>query len=547
MNKLWKLTKVMLKTSFASTQLKVSKKPWLNYLFLAIVLVALLPSFGLYYYGADNLIKLLQPLNQQAIVVNLVVALNSVLIFVMSLLFLPTIYFFSKDVELYLPFPIKPYEIISGKFLVALMMEYLILLFSYVPPMLAYLMNDFSLFLLMGFILLFILLPILPLILASLFVMIGTRFLPFMKNKNFMTITLGALSLVLALAFSLGLQNMSFVDDPNQLLDLVLSGGINLASFMFTYLPPVKFVADFIVNQNFFALLLFAVVVALSYGLLLVVSNQIYFTTVTSIQESKTTTRKVELSRQNKQVKSLAYFKKELLILFRTPAYLMNNVLGAFIIPFFMIVPLFLSDQSESTEIFSLLRQLELPLRLALPIGLLLGMGLAIFNSGSNMIAATAISRDKHQINANLSMPFAYNQQLIVKAAVGSFMSLIVSYLILLILLLFSPNLWLLVVSALIPCLIVTYVINLLSVYIDALFPKLRWQNEQEAVKNNFNGVIALFGSWTILGGLIALYFLLTPPLLLFSVFILLVFILIGFLIQQLIKRQETSLKEKLV
>lgn len=547
MNKLFKLTKVMLKTSFASTQVKVSKKPWLNYLFFGIFVLALLPSFGLYYYGADNLIKLLQPLNQEAIVVNLVVAVNTVLIFVMSLLFLPTIYFFSKDVELYLPLPIKPYEIISGKFLVALLMEYLILLFSYVPPMLAYLVNDFSIFLLFGFILLFFLLPILPLILSSLVVIIGTRFLPFMKNKNFMTITLGALSLVFALAFSLGLQNASFVDDPNQLLELVLSGGNSLANLMFTYLPPVKFVADFIVNQNFFALLLFTIVVVLSYGLLLVVSNQIYFTTVTSIQESKTTTRKVELSRQNKQVKSFAYFKKELLILFRTPAYLMNNVLGAFIIPIVMIVPLFLADQSESTEILSFLKQLDLPISLTLPIGLLLGMALAIFNSGSNMIAATAVSRDKHQIDANLSMPFAYDQQLLVKAAVGSFMSLIVSYLILLIVLIFSPNLWLLILSALIPCFIVTCVSNLLSVYIDALFPKLRWQNEQEAVKNNFNGVIALFGSWSVLGGLVGLYFILTPPLLVFSIFILLFFILIGFLIQQLIKRQVTSLKEKLV
>lgn len=547
MNKLFKLTKVMLKTSFASTQVKVSKKPWLNYLFFGIFVLALLPSFGLYYYGADNLIKLLQPLNQQAIVVNLVVAINTVLIFVMSLLFLPTIYFFSKDVELYLPLPIKPYEIISGKFLVALLMEYLILLFSYVPPMLAYLVNDFSIFLLVGFILLFFLLPILPLILSSLVVIIGTHFLPFMKNKNFMTITLGALSLVFALAFSLGLQNASFVDDPNQLLELVLSGGNSLANLMFTYLPPVKFVADFIVNQNFLALLLFTIVVVLSYGLLLVVSNQIYFTTVTSIQESKTTTRKVELSRQNKQLKSFAYFKKELLILFRTPAYLMNNVLGAFIIPFVMIVPLFLADQSESTEILSFLKQLDLPISLTLPVGLLLGMALAIFNSGSNMIAATAVSRDKHQIDANLSMPFAYDQQLHVKAAVGSFMSLIVSYLILFIILIFSPNLWFLILSALIPCFIVTYVSNLLSVYIDALFPKLRWQNEQEAVKNNFNGVIALFGSWTVVGGLVALYVLLTPPLLVFSSIILLVFILIGFLIQQLIKRQVTSLKEKLV
>ncbi|HHX07437.1 MAG TPA: hypothetical protein GX741_03375, partial [Erysipelothrix sp.] len=165
----------------------------------------------------------------------------------------------------------------------------------------------------------------------------------------------------------------------------------------------------------------------------------------------------------------------------------------------------------------------------------------------SNMIAATAVSRDKHQIDANLSMPFAYDQQLLVKAAVGSFMSLIVSYLILFIILIFSPNLWFLILSALIPCFIVTYVSNLLSVYIDALFPKLRWQNEQEAVKNNFNGVIALFGSWTVVGGLVALYVLLTPPLLVFSSIILLVFILIGFLIQQLIKRQVTSLKEKLV
>ena len=547
MRRLWLITKVMLKTSSTSAQLSISKRKWVNLIFYAVLLVSILPSFGLLYWLVDNMITMLKVVNQQAVVINLVVTLNTILIFLLSLLVLPTIYFFSKDVELYLPLPIKPFEIISGKFIVALLMEYVILLFSYVPPVLAYVKHEPTLFMIVGFTIVFFLLPILPLLVASLIILLGTRYIPFMKNKNYMTIFIGTLSLVFAVALSIVIQNTSISFESQEMLHLILTGGVSLASTMFTFLPPVRFVANFIVNNSYVSLLLFALSTAAMYALFLFIADKIYFITVTSIQESKTTNRKITVNRQNRSSRNWAYFKKELWLLIRTPAYLMNNVLPAFIVPILMVVPFFLSDASEGAEIMQMIKDFQMPKDLIIPIGILLGAGLAIFNSGSNMTSATAISRDKHQINHNLSIPFPYYQQLIIKSLVGSLITLLANGFILFVIAMFFPSLLMIVLIALLPCVIVTVSLNLLAVYIDAWLPRLRWENEQQAVKNNWNGMITMFGSWTLLGLTVLLYFQFEPPLLLFSLGIFLLFVGLGLLIYNLIKKQEDTLRDRIM
>ncbi|MDD3422117.1 MAG: hypothetical protein PHF91_01070, partial [Bacilli bacterium] len=40
--------------------------------------------------------------------------------------------------------------------------------------------------------------------------------------------------------------------------------------------------------------------------------------------------------------------------------------------------------------------------------------------------------------------------------------------------------------------------INYLAIFIDAKRPKLEWLNETQAVKNNTNGVIYMFGTWAV-------------------------------------------------
>ena len=48
---------------------------------------------------------------------------------------------------------------------------------------------------------------------------------------------------------------------------------------------------------------------------------------------------------------------------------------------------------------------------------------------------------------------------------------------------------------------------NLLGIIIDLINPKLKWDSEQKAVKQNLNGIITMFGGAAIIGGMIFLLF----------------------------------------
>ena len=49
-----------------------------------------------------------------------------------------------------------------------------------------------------------------------------------------------------------------------------------------------------------------------------------------------------------------------------------------------------------------------------------------------------------------------------------------------------------------------TILMNYIGIFIDMAHPKLNWDSENAAVKQNFNGVFYMFGIW-IIGGLITL------------------------------------------
>ncbi|HAM31908.1 MAG TPA: hypothetical protein DCP49_10820 [Erysipelotrichaceae bacterium] len=54
-----------------------------------------------------------------------------------------------------------------------------------------------------------------------------------------------------------------------------------------------------------------------------------------------------------------------------------------------------------------------------------------------------------------------------------------------------------------------TILINEIAILIDGLHPKLNWEDETAAVKNNMNVIAELFLSWLVLGLFAALFFLL--------------------------------------
>jgi len=189
---------------------------------------------------------------------------------------------------------------------------------------------------------------------------------------------------------------------------------------------------------------------------------------------------------------------KELRLVFRSPTVFMNCVLIAFIMPIILgasFIPLM--NSGELTEIIDLIdftnpRVASMALVAMCAIGLFMG--------GMASVAATAISREGNNFFIMKYLPVSYSTQLNAKAVSGLIILLpAFLFMIIPIQIVLGAPIWLFACGVLL-ALPGMVIVNYLGLYIDLVRPKLTWDNEQAAVKQNLNSMIPMFGSWVVAG-----------------------------------------------
>ena len=182
-----------------------------------------------------------------------------------------------------------------------------------------------------------------------------------------------------------------------------------------------------------------------------------------------------------------AYTLKELKILFRTPAFLMNCVIMNFLWPVFILIPVFTQPNmlKDINKLSGFINDEKV-----LAIVLIVGFAISLFVSSTNGITATSISREGQNIFVNKYIPMRYKDQIMAKVLAGVILS---GFGILLIIVMaaafIKPALSFVVMLALVALIGVVFS-GFLGIFIDLSNPKLDWDNEQRAVKNNLNLVI---------------------------------------------------------
>ena len=130
MSNIWPLIKFGLKTNFRVSILshlfRTDKRiPW----FMALIVPVGLFIAGGVYYGYWTFFKLLfqvlQPIHQENALLTLVIISAQMLVLVFGFFYIISAYYFSTDLEMLIPLPIKPRHVISGKFITILISEYL--------------------------------------------------------------------------------------------------------------------------------------------------------------------------------------------------------------------------------------------------------------------------------------------------------------------------------------------------------------------------------------------------------------------------------------
>jgi ABC-2 type transport system permease protein len=292
---------------------------------------------------------------------------------------------------------------------------------------------------------------------------------------------------------------------------MILNDKNSLVNIITKAFPSAKLSSLSIINYDsfngFIFLMLFIAVNIIAFVLIMFLGEKLYFKGLIGLSQSTAKQVKIselkleKISKQNSQIKT--YIIKELRILFRTPAFFINCVITNFMWPIFLIIPFLTEITSNKTKFFKsiqMIRKFSDSINIYV---VLVCFGAVVLLTITNGIASTAISREGKGIFVNKYIPMSYKKQLIAKIVPGIILDG-VSILILFILgcIVLRPSLKM-IAALLIITVLVLIVDLIIGILLDVSFPKLSWDDETKAVKQNFNVLINMAISVALAGLLI--------------------------------------------
>ena len=530
------LLKVQFKNTYGPLEVKGKRSFFRKYAFV-FVLIALLPTLVSFTFLTRDALKLLLPLQQEGIILGLLMAVVSTLIFFFGIFLIPSIFYFSKDIETLLALPLKPENIVLSKFLVALAFEYLTVLFITVPILIGYgsmVMPSLGFYVFLVFVLLLI--PIVPLVLSSIIVMLVMRFLPFAKNKDFFNYLSGFLMLGFAVGINLTTTQLVSSLSQADVLRLLQEGNNSLMNLYSYAMPTLPYAVNSLVRLSVLDLVIMALITLIVLVVFVGLARVWYFKGAIGINETGANRKK--LSDKAYAHSTLlhhpvwTYTLKELRLMIRTPIYFLNNVATALFMPIIFGGMLF-TNLNKDPDIQMLLDSIPWG-HPSLPVWIL-GGGLAIgfFMGSVNLITPTAISREGTNAWFMKIIPMSYKQQLIAKILSGLIISLLGSLAFVIPFAIFFHLSLLNLFHATLGILLATLSMNVWGMVVDVYHPKLIWEQEAVPVKQNINAAFTMLPGF----GLPALIFmgLANTPLHLVEAFGYPVLVLLGLILNGII------------
>ncbi|HSN58947.1 MAG TPA: transporter [Clostridiaceae bacterium] len=496
MNRTLTLTKVLLKNGGSSVK---STRQKLIYL---VVLAAFLPMVMGIGQLVSFLFDTLSMMGQQGVILALALPATVFVIFFFGIMYIMNTFYFSMDIESLLHLPLRPTEILGAKFATVLVYEYLTEAVILIPVLAVYgFKNGESALFYIQAVVIMVLLPVIPLAAAAVLDMVIMRFTNLAKNKDLFRNVSGVLALFLALGLNFYIQSFAEkTTDPAKIMEIVNEGNNSMIQLTTSFFPSTKLAVNSLViggASGALYLLLFAVATAIAFAVFLALGNKLYFKGVIGVSETSSKREALSARELGKGTRAshivYSYTLKELRLLFRTPIYFLNCILMNFLWPLFLIIPFLSQTSAKDQDISALLPYVQGPGAESVTVLAFLAMG--IFITGSNIISSTAISREGSSLFFMKFIPVEYRKQLLAKSLSGAVMGFI--------------GIMMMVPFALFVIKIKAYVVaigiavsipgilfsSLFGLLVDIAMPKLNWDTEQKAVKQNLNGVIAIFVS----------------------------------------------------
>lgn len=512
MNKIWMLTKILLKMNYADVLTDKKKRVLYLFSFLGFMCIGFLFIGSL----ANGMYGVLKQFGQENLLIGMGLAVGSIWVFVFSITTILTVFYYSDDVEMLLPLPLQPAHIITAKFITVLITQYVMASFVLFPIFIVYGLQSGAFITYYIYVLIvYLFFPIIPLVLASLLMTIIMRYTNIAKNKDRSNMLMGLFTLLLVVGINVFIQWKNRSSASGQMADFLNNQSSFLVE-MTNYFPTTYFGAMALIEstswKGILYLLLFAAISFVFYVLFFYVADRTYLKGVIGISNS--TAKKEGISAENFNKATVqnshwkAYVKKEFRILIRTPQFFINCIVQTFVMPIMLFFIIFFVQDGNFAWLNTYIKDSETA-------GLALGLAFCggMFLMGSNVIATTSFSREGRTWYINRYLP--------VKAEGIFFAKVFTAWLInTAILAIFG--LVLIIVGGVSPVFILLWFLlcanglwlnNLIGTRWDAQSADIHWDSEQKMFKGRFNSLwnflVNLLLVGITVGGVCVLFFLL--------------------------------------
>ena len=457
-----------------------------------VILIALAEVIGIYTFMMIQLYKGGFVISAPQIVLTMAAVVSGVIALIFGIFYILSTVFLAKDTEFLTSLPLPQGSIFASKFVLVLLGEYPFAFCLMIPPVIIYGIGQnmgVVYYLLALICTLFI--PLVPLVISSFFSLLLMNIVGRSRRRDLITI-IG--SIILLVGIFLG-QNYLISKMPGNEQDFVaelLKSSNAVVEFMGRAFPPAIWITKILSGTFSEAVINMANLLLVSLGafaLVYFIASFIYQRGATAQFEAVASTGKTKLSyKSTSQV--LAIFRIECITILRTPIYALNSLVMIFVAPLMLMLPLFGGNLANDPDMQFLYQLIENGR--STPVLPLIVAGIITLFVLINPAVSSTFSREGKNIWVLKNIPVKPEIQVYGKLLAGYSISLAGAVLSAVVAMFsfripFAATVMVIILSAaaLIP-------VSAVGIYIDLIRPKLVWNNPQEAIKQNFNVVIAM-------------------------------------------------------
>ncbi|MFS8501923.1 MAG: hypothetical protein FWJ59_09025 [Caldicoprobacter sp.] len=442
-----------------------------------------------------------QMLNSPELVLLIAILACQFMVFIFGIFYVISAFYFSNDIDLLVPLPLKPYHILVSKFIIITVNEYLVAWPVLLPAIIIYGtgMRPGLMYWLKSLLVL-LLTPVIPLVLVSIFVLILMRVVSIRKNRDVMVVLGSLLGLLLGLTINYFAQKLPEGNSQQFIQDMIVARA-DVIKLIGQRVPPSTWATYGLAMQTLEGWMYFILYLLISltlFGLLMWLGNLFFYKGLLAGQEVNRGRKKLSAQSINAQLEKasspvIALFLKEWKLFLRTPVYAMNGLAGMIMVPFLILMP-FIARAEEMKALLTQIRQPQFAMQVTLG-----SAGLVLFASSINIVACTSISREGKTFWISKMIPVPARQQVTAKLlhsmAISGIGVVVTTAVIGIALKLSIIRMF----TIFILCLLGNVLLNALNLLIDLLHPRLEWDNPQEAVKQNLNGLFSILFTLAVL------------------------------------------------